>query len=88
MNCSLAFYHLIYRIKMLRRRIAAYTLGDIKVQVYKMDDSSLVLIRYRGPQKYENEFEVPLEVYKKNRNLVDQRIINDMKSQFDYQMFG
>ena len=65
----------------------SYELGDIKVSVYKTDDPEVVLIKSKGPN-FKNEFEVPLEEFEKNRSLIDRRIINNFKSNYNYHMFG
>ena len=65
----------------------SYELGDIKVNVYKTDDPEIVLIKSKGPN-FKSEFEVPLEEFENNRTLIDRRITNDFKSNYNYHMFG
>ncbi len=68
-------------------KINSYELGDIKVSVYKTDDPEVVLIKSKGPN-FKSEFEVPLEEFENNRTLIDRRITNDFKSNYNYHMFG
>jgi len=68
-------------------KIDSYDLGDIKVSVHKTKDPEIVLIRSKGPN-FKSEFEVPLEEYKKNPSLINRRITNEFKSNYNYHMFG
>lgn len=88
MNLTLTYRRLLYRVKMRARRIDSYVLGEIKVRIYKTDDPEIILVRSEGPKKYDNEFEVPLDLFRKNKELINRRIINGIKSKFDYHMFG
>ncbi len=68
-------------------KIESYDLGDIKVTVHKTKDPETVLIKSKGPN-FKTEFEVPLEVYKNNPLLINRRITNEFKSNYNYHMFG
>ncbi len=68
-------------------KIDSYKLGDIKVSVRKTKDPQIVMIRYKGPH-FKGEFEVPLEEYNLNRPLVNRRITNEIRSRYDFHMFG
>lgn len=69
------------------RKIETYEIGDIKVSVYKTKDRDLLLIRSKGPG-FECEFEVPLLEFENNRSLIDRRITNEFKSNYNFHMFG
>ena len=68
-------------------KIDSYELGDIKVSVHKTKDADTVRIKSKGPN-FKSEFEVPKEEYENNRSLIDRRITNEFKSNYNYHMFG